>query len=464
MEKLLRQFINYLKTNHLLDDVQTVVVGLSGGVDSMVLINLLIACKDKFGIEIAAAHVNHQLRGEESDSDEKLVVTFCKQNGIPFYHKKVNVNQYARTHHLSKEMAGRELRYAFFREISGKYEKSVIATGHTADDQTETILLRFLKGASLKGLEGIAPQRENIIHPFLFARKSQLFAYANSHHIAFCEDRTNFEEYCLRNTVRNILIPKIEKSINPSLNESICEISQTIAEINDVLRQQAKQALEESVISRKRQEILLEISRLKKYLIGVEKEIIRQCVYQLKPNCPTPGFKTMNQLISMISTGETGNYLHLTDNIYANIDRGRLLLFRKDTVEWNEIAIQPNSVVNTTTFRFECQIVDSGNFNPLYHHQGTEFIDLDTIHGNLRLRRWINGDKIVPFGSKSSKKLSDIFTNKKIPTIRKHEIPILTDDEKIIWICGMTLSDECKISSKTQHILKLSYKENDCES
>ncbi|HNZ36660.1 MAG TPA: tRNA lysidine(34) synthetase TilS, partial [Candidatus Marinimicrobia bacterium] len=165
---LQRKFVEYVEQNHLLNDVRTVVAAVSGGVDSMCLLDLLMSEKKRWDIEIVVAHFNHQIRGPEADSDENLVRQFCDNHSLPFFSAAENVPKIARAKRISLEMAGRELRYAFFQKIAADFPNSIIATAHTLDDQAETILLRMLKGTGLQGLSGIAMRRENIVRPLLF--------------------------------------------------------------------------------------------------------------------------------------------------------------------------------------------------------------------------------------------------------------------------------------------------------
>lgn len=461
MQTLISPFKHFLKSHHMLDDVETVVVGLSGGVDSVVLTHLLYSHQNQFHIQIVVAHVNHQLRGAESDADEAFVRKFCKQLEIPLVVTSVDVNQYAKAHDLSTETAGRELRYAFFSKVAAQYEKSVIATAHTADDQAETVLLRFLRGSSLKGLEGILPKRDNIIRPLLFAKKAQIYAYAKTNQLRFHEDATNFQEYCLRNIVRNAIIPKITEKLNPGLTETMNEMAKTVSEAHDAIAHYAEKALTETIVRRSSHEIVLEISRLKNYFIAVEKEMIRQILYQLEYNCQAPGNKTMEQLSAMIQSGLTGKWLQMTDHIFANVDRGNLVLYKCEPEDWDGHVLRAGETFQTNSFRISCDISSIEEFQSHDRRRNVEFIDGDLIKGEIVVRKWRRGDKLKPFGFTGIKKVSDIFINDKVPFIKKDQIPLLSDHSGIIWVCGLAVADGYRITSRTQHMLKLTYEEID---
>ncbi|MDD5766270.1 MAG: tRNA lysidine(34) synthetase TilS [Candidatus Marinimicrobia bacterium] len=461
MQTLITEFKHFLKKHNMLEGVETVVVGLSGGVDSIVLTHLLYSHRHQFHFKITAAHVNHQLRGAESNADEAFVREFCEQLQIPLTVKSVDVNRYSQEYDLSKETAGRELRYAFFSEVAAKYKNSTIATAHTADDQSETVLLRFLRGSNLKGLEGILPKRDNIIRPLLFAQKVQLYDYAEKNHLRFCEDATNFQQYCLRNIIRNSIIPVITEKLNPGLTETMNEMAKTVSEAHNAISCYAGNALKETIIRQSAHEIILEISRLKKYFIAVEKEMIRQSLYQLEPTCQAPGNKTMEQLSATIRHGLTGKYLQMTDNVFANIDRGNLILYKRESDDWNGKILHTGETFQTKSFQISIRISSLEEFRSQNRCRNVEFIDSDRIENEIVVRKWRRGDKLKPFGFAGIKKVSDIFTNNKIPVIKKDRIPLLSDHRGIIWVCGLAVANEYRITNRTQHILKLTYEEID---
>ncbi|PIS27834.1 MAG: tRNA lysidine(34) synthetase TilS [Candidatus Marinimicrobia bacterium CG08_land_8_20_14_0_20_45_22] len=461
MQKLIIEFKHFLKKHHLLENVETVVVGLSGGADSVVMTHLFSIYQNQFNIQIIAVHVNHQLRSTESDGDETFVRKFCEQMKIPLFTTSVDVKNYAKEHNLSDETAGHELRYAFFSEVAERYKNSIIATAHTADDQAETVLLRFLRGSSLKGLEGILLKRGNIIRPLLFSQKEQIYGYAEKNHLQFREDSTNFQECCLRNIIRNSIIPKITKELNPGLIKTTNEMAKMLSEVHDAITRYAVNALTETIVRQSSHEIVLEISRLKNYFIAVEKEIIRQGLYQLESNYQAPGNKAMEQIVTMIQNGLTGKWLKMTDSIFANVDRDNLVLYKREPDDWDGKILREGETLQTKSFQISCQVSSIEEFRSQDHHRNIEFIDRDLIEKEITVRKWQNGDKLKPFGFSGIKKVSDIFINNKIPVIKKDRIPLLTGHRGIIWVCGLAIANEYRITHRTQNILKLTYMEND---
>lgn len=459
MNNLFTRFVEFSEKHSLFNGIQNAVACVSGGVDSMVMLSLLIVLRERRDINLVAAHFNHKLRGVLADEDEQLVVDYCKKNNVKLYRKRLDVRKYAKNNNVSLEMAGRELRYDFYQEVAIQLNNSVIVTGHTLDDHAETVLLRIFKGTGLQGLEGIPIKRSNIIRPILFARKRDLYSYAHEHNIPFSEDHTNHEQSCQRNVIRNCIIPRIIEDINPGLIESVYNMSQILIEANDFVAETVKKALDKVILEETSHQIVLEISCLKNYFTAVEKEALRQCIFRLKKDFKPIGFRIMNNLVSLIHSNETGKLLRLSGELIANVDRGRLILSLKKSNDWSEIAVKPGKTYKINSFIFSSEVVPVSEYSKQPNRSNIEFIDLDKIDGEVRLRRWRFGDRIRPLGLGHSKKVSDLLVDLKVQRLKKNHIPLLICNEEIIWVCGLKLSDLFKITSETTTILKLRYEE-----
>jgi tRNA(Ile)-lysidine synthase len=456
---LQRKFYDFVDDNHLLVKCQTVVAAVSGGVDSMSLLDLLMASRERWQVGIVVAHFHHQLRGAEADRDEELVRKFCAEHKIPFFRDTAEVRKIARQRRVSPEMAGRDLRYAFFQKIANNYPGSVIATAHTLDDQAETILLRMLKGSGLQGLSGIAPRRGNIIRPLLFAAKTELYEYARERQLPFAEDHTNALLDCQRNIIRNQLLPGIKNKINPNIATTLANLAQNLGEARQYLAEAARIALDDLIISADSEQIVLDKSGLKTYFIAVEKEIIWQGLQRLAGSVPTLSFKRMNALMNLVNNGKTGRRFVVENAIMALIDRERLILHRNSCADWPEANFFPGQTVTNAYFTLSTEVLDVSHFRRSARRSQTEFIDLDRLDNELILRHWRKGDRITPLGMDKPKKVSDIFIDLKVPLMLKCQIPVLVSGPKIVWLAGLVLADEFKVSATTKMILKLTYEE-----
>ncbi|MBN2601886.1 MAG: tRNA lysidine(34) synthetase TilS [Candidatus Marinimicrobia bacterium] len=436
------------------------IAGVSGGVDSMVMLKCLLEYRKETEINLITAHLNHQLRGQAADLDEVTVQNFCQENDCEFVSKTVNIKEMARKQRISMEMAGREARYQFFREIGGRHTNSLIATAHTADDQVETVLYRIFKGTGINGLQGIRVKRNNIIRPLLFARKTDIYAYAIENNIPYREDHTNIDTTIPRNFIRQTLIPSIKSKINPSVERSILHLSEIFSDLEKLNQISVKKALKKCLLRQTSTEIALDISHLKKLFNSVIFEVIRESISFLHSDPATLDFNLTARISSLMRSGQTGNFLRLSNNITASLNRSELILRKNDSPNWNGFDITPGQSYANTFFNFRTELVSIGEYIADSENKNIEYVDDDKLtYSPLFLRPWQKADRIVPLGSSHSKKISDIFIDQKVVLHKKSHIPILLCGKSIVWVCGHKLSDLYKIDTTTTRVLKLVYKE-----
>jgi len=456
---LYHDFKLFIEDNHFLTIDDRILIAVSGGVDSMVLLHLFLRLRSENELPIQVVHLNHSLRGHKADQDEKLVSDFCSTNHCKFYSEKIDVKRYAREKHLSLEVAGREVRYSLFQRQATSSGCSLIATAHTLDDQVETILYRIIKGTGLKGLEGIRIKRGNIIRPLLFATKQQVYDYAGKHQIPFNEDHTNRDEQIPRNYIRYQLIPAIRSGLNPALADAILNLSAIARDANAFIQPFVREALESCMIQTTKREITLDISRLKKYFTTVKIEVIRECLKQLKFLHSAGDYKMLTRITQLIETGTTGKQLKIGPEWSAYVNRNQLILEHNSGNHWTPLQIEPGKAYQTEYFRFGSEVVNIAKISLSQTNRNLEYIDLNDLGRQITLRPWKRGDRIKPVNTSFTKKVSDLFIDHKISLIRKKRIPILESDGTIVWVCGMQLSDNFKIKPKTVKALKLYYEE-----
>ena len=455
------RFSAFLAHHQLINNNSTVIAGVSGGVDSMVMLYCLTKYREEESINLIAAHLNHQIRGKAAEADETTVRNFCMKNNCDFVTKSVNVPTLAADQGISLEMAGRAARYRFFSEIAEKYPNSLIATAHTADDQVETILFRIFKGTGIRGLQGIPVRRNNIIRPLLFANKSDLYTCARENDIPFNEDHTNTDDTIPRNYIRQALIPSIKSTINPSLERSVLHLSEIFSDITNITEKTTAEALKQCVLRQTSAEIALDISRLKKYFNVIKYEVIRDSVNNLHPDSAEINFSIMERLVRLMNSGQTGRRQRISDDVTALVNRNELIIQKSESHPWAGFNIQPGKTYSNEVFDFQSEILNKIDFKPDRNDKNTEYVDLNKLHNQtLSLRPWQTGDRMIPLGGSQSKKISDIFIDQKVPLHEKGRIPILLSGDSIVWVCGYKLSDTFKIDSKTNHILKLMYRNN----
>lgn len=456
---LYQQFHSFIRQKQLLEQVDYIILGVSGGVDSMVLLHLFLQYRQQHKIDILAAHLNHSLRGQKADKDESLVKAYCQSINCAYTSRKVNVRAYAKKNNLSLEMAGRELRYNFFEEFARENPRSLIATAHTKDDQVETILYRIIRGAGVKGLAGIQLKRGNIIRPLLFASKEQLYEYAAQHQIPFSEDHTNRDEKIQRNFIRQSLIPSIKANLNPSFDTAVLRLSTISEDVTKFIHNAGTEALDDCFVYSNSIEIALDISRLKKYFTTVKIEVVRECFNRLNYPYPAVDYNMLTRIVQIAEEGTTGKRLRIAANLQAYVDRGNLIFEYDKNPHWQALQIVPGMEYKTDYFRFASEIVKDRDYSEGIEQRTIEYLDLDKLGENLVLRPWEKSDRIKPLNAPYTKKVSDIFIDQKIPLNKKKRIPILESDGKIVWVCGLKLSDEFKLKPMTRRTLKVYYEE-----
>ncbi len=453
-------FLNFCESENLLSSSRHILVCVSGGVDSMVLLHLLWKFKESFKYNLSAAHFNHLTRDGASDDDEELVRVYCRQLEIKLYTERADVGTLAGKMGISFEMAGRRLRYQFFEKTAREIGNATIATAHIQSDNTETILMRLINGTGLHGLTGIEVKRDNIIRPLMFAQKTNLCQYAEIHKIPYHDDHTNFENECQRNVIRNTILPEIRKYLNPSIDNNMNNFSKIILEYLSFIKKIARKQFSQCAGRITAGYLEFGIEKLKKLEPVIRKEVLLAGFHEINNKIYNyPSFHYMQRIEDLIFSSDTGRYIEPFKNIVVLVNRENLVILNKKIIAWEELEIRPGKIYTRDSFIFTSKFIKFEDFTSVNNSRSVEYIDADKIRGKLRLRHWRQGDSFSPLGSQFKKKLSDFFIDNKIPRFLKDHIPLLWDEEKIIWVCGMQISDHVKITKKTRKILKLEYKE-----
>ena len=254
--------IDTIKKYNLIENGDKIVIGVSGGPDSITLLNVLLEIKKEnvFNFDIVVCHINHMIR-EEANDDEEYVSNFCKKYNIDFYAKRIDIENKAKKLKIGTEEAGRIVRYNFFNEILGKTSSNKIATAHTANDNAETVLMNIIRGSGTTGLKGIEPKRDNLIRPLINCTRNEIEEYCEKNNLKPRIDKTNFENIYTRNKIRNMLIPYIKENFNPNIIESINRLSDLSKQENEYLENETKKAYKNTLISAKNDEIILDLNK-----------------------------------------------------------------------------------------------------------------------------------------------------------------------------------------------------------
>ncbi len=438
-----REFIN---KERLISHNAKVIVGLSGGKDSMALLDILML----LGYRCMAAHCNFHLRGDESDRDEKFVKKWCKSIDIPYTSINFDTKQYAADRKISIEMAARELRYNWFEILRKHHDADYIAVAHHKDDTVETVLLNLIRGTGIKGLTGIAPKNGYIIRPLLSISRLEIENYISKREIPYVTDSTNKEDIYLRNSLRLNVIPLLE-TLNPSVKEAIYRTSQNVTEAEKVYSKSVDNAIKELFNNNK-----IDINELKKSASPVSVLFELLTPYGFTPSAILDITESINSISGKVFFSD--NNTELDKKRYRLIkDRSHFILdiinasdseIKDYTIEEGASGIDYPVKLKITNLKAPAEI--KFNRNLLY-------IDADKIKFPLKLRKWEKGDWFIPFGMKGRKKLSDYFTDRKFSLKDKDDAWVLTSNNDIIWIVGERNDERFKITGNSKNIILIEH-------
>ena len=442
--RLLEHFKQYNERHLLFSHQDKILLTVSGGVDSMVMLSLFV----EGGYDIGVAHCNFNLRGAESDGDEASVEAAAKSYGVPYYCKRFDTKAEMELTGESMEMAARRLRYEWFNELSREHGYTAIAIAHHIDDSIETFFINLFRGTGLRGLTGITRQRGNVIRPLLFAERREIHEYAVSHKIAFREDSSNHSQKYLRNKIRIGMLPKV-REINPRftsimrgnlyhlsdaqrfIEASISKIKQTVLEHN------------ENGVDR------IHTSLIEEYF---PQEFV---IYEILST--QYGFKgdVVDELYRALKGSESGKRFYSKEYI-ACVDRTDIVIApiaEDDDCKTIVSREQLRSYCGNSVLYFEHTDID--NVSDYNAPAEVAYLDEQKLVYPLTLRRWQEGDSFIPFGMIGRKKVSDYLIDRKVSVIEKSRQFVLLSGEDIVWVVGRRIDDRYRITKQTENILKI---------
>ena len=435
---MIDQFQAYINRCNLIAEGDKLILALSGGIDSMVLADLLLKAK----VEFVAAHCNFHLRCEESDGDEKFVREYAEKHDIQCFVKHFETEKYAAEQGFSIEMAARALRYAWFEELRQQLNYDKIAVAHHADDQAETFIINLLRGAGLRGLKGMQPKNGAIIRPMLWASREQIHQYAIENSIAWREDHTNAEIVYLRNKIRNQLLPVFDE-LHPEARQGLYKSLEHLASENELYRELLKEKLNQII------EHNDEIQSIPHSAFFIQHSAFQLLFEWLRQY----GFNTdqCHFIYEAMDTGIGNKYYSPSHQLV--IGRGELQLSEIKTENNEEIQIEigEEGIISPIHLRFSCYekapdfVIDKSSDIAL--------LDADKIHFPLTLRHWHHGDRFYPLGMKGSKLLSDFFVDQKFTEAQKKNVFLLVSaDNQILWVIGYRIDNRFRITNTTKKV------------
>jgi len=445
----------YILNKNLINENEKILIAFSGGADSLALLLMLHALREELHIELGACHVNHMLRGKDAEEDEIFCSEVARKLSIPFYSIKKDVRGYAKKKGLSVEVAGRELRYAFFKDIMVNHRYEKCATAHHLDDQVETVLLNLMRGSGLNGLTGMSPKREEYIKPILFLKKEELLAYLKEQSMEPREDDSNMESIYQRNKVRNKLIPYIRENFNEDFPETIWRMTDLLREDLDFIHEQVEKVKSEYVEKRKDNRIVIRKEAFHQHKAVVSR-LLFDAIESVKGNITDIEEVHIRDMIAL-QKNETGKNIDIKDAVVARNDYGNLIIERKKTdtereenMLHEELKIPGTYVVDGKTIRFRYVERDE-----IVKDKKLRFFNGDVIEETVIVRNRQEGDRMRPFGMKGYRKLKNILIDKKISREDRDKLLVFQNRNEIFYIGSMIISDDYKVKDNTVKILEI---------
>ncbi|MDD6479043.1 MAG: tRNA lysidine(34) synthetase TilS [Oscillospiraceae bacterium] len=406
-----------------------ITVALSGGADSVCLLYALNELKGKLGITLSAAHLNHSIRGSEADRDEAFVKELCSSLGIPLACEKIDVPEYAKSHSLSLELAARQVRYDFLARVS----KGVVATAHSADDNLETVVFNLARGTALKGLCGIPPVRDRIIRPLIYCSRVDIEQYCEENGLSYVTDSTNLSDDYTRNKIRHNIVPVL-KEVNPAVARAVTRMSESLSLDNDLLENLAEEEYKKRIVDG-----LLDIKGFDKIHKAVSLRVLKCFLNDL--DVLEFSSKHLEQLYNICVRG---GEISLPKAVFVS-ESGRLHI-KTDTLSNKEYKVEVLPIEKS-------EFLSSKKINNLLLKN---YLDCDRIIGKLEIRTKLSGDTIKLKNKNGTKTLTKLYNEYRIPLTERKTLPVLCDDEGVVWVYKIGVAERCAADENSKSILKIS--------
>ncbi|GAX61690.1 tRNA(Ile)-lysidine synthase [Candidatus Scalindua japonica] len=485
MLQLRKQVAGVIRDFNLFNDKDRIILGVSGGPDSVALLSLIYNVRrvNPPYSTIFIAHLNHSLRGRESDGDGQFVSSLADKYKIQLIAEKRDVREIARERKMSLEETARDVRYKFFENAAKSVGANVIAVGHNADDNAETILHRIIRGTGITGVSGIRPKRKltptstiNLVRPLLFTCRKDIIAYLEEKNITYRVDSTNIEKDKLRNKIRLELIPHLEKNYNPKIKKSLVTLGETAIQNCDYLEKETNVLFKSVLINREAKtethidKIVLDINKLKESSQILQQMIVKEVIIRLNIPLKKIGNKNYKNILNLLNSKKT-EINHMIKE-YLNIrreenelcfSRNKFYVEERPVLSETEIKIPGETELVDMNYQVKTEIREiKNNFLEEFKQKKTskeEAVDFDKVSMPLTVRTRRQGDKFWPLGSQGVKKIKDFFIDNKVPVMDRDAIPLVTMNGQPVWIVGFRIDDRIRVSEETTKLLMMKFEE-----
>lgn len=465
------QFSSILQERCHIYPGQKLLVGVSGGSDSMCLLHLL----KQLDYDVTAAHLDHKIR-MESGRDADFIRDMCQSWQIPCVIRQYDVLKWCDDHHMNLEEGARNLRYEFLHDRAKEIHASAILIGHHADDQVETVLMHFIRGAGLAGLKGMEyrtlllqySDEIPLVRPLLSFTKPEILKYCLENNIPFVQDQTNVDTTFFRNRLRHELIPELE-TYNPRFRDVIIRMVDSLQADNDTLFESTEKVWKSILLEQEDQYVRLDLHKLKSNSRGQRWNVFRRAVRDLRPELRDFDHAVLSRLDEFVCHPAQPKTIDLVGNLEARLDENSLWITEKGfhpavlnypQYDGDALGVKaPFEIKLVNGWMMFGETVEREAFAPeviMNAPKNEAWLDVDKLEGSIQIRNPAPGDRIQPLGSHGHhSKVSDQFINHNIPRNARPAYPVLCDSNKIIWLPGIMISEMCKVTDSTKKMLHL---------
>lgn len=452
-DKFLEKIKATIAGHSMLSGGETVLIGLSGGPDSVCLLHVLHRLREEFDLKLHALYIDHGLRPEETPAELEFCRTLCKGLAVPFASRVVDVKAYAKGHGMNKQEAARELRYRVFDEVLQETRAARIALGHTADDQVETFLMRFFRGSGPKGLSGIPPVRGEIIRPLIGTERREIEGFLDEHRISYIVDSSNLGQDYLRNRIRQVLMPELRK-INPSLTMTVTRTMEILREEEQYFDLVVTKTLMRLISRKTEDRIELFLAPLETLDKVILRRVLRRAISETR-GLRGLEFVHIEEIIGLARDGKPGDRVHLPKGLrairgYATLEitaeAPRRVASHQLPVPGEAVLKEVGAVVRASVYAEAGDLGDG---------KTVAVLDAGKTGAALVVRARDKGDFFYPLGFGKRKKLQDLFVDMKVPRDERDAVPIIFSGDDIVWVAGYRPDERFRVTGETRSFLRL---------
>lgn len=448
-----KRVFEYIQEHQMIEDQDRVVVGVSGGADSVCLLHILLEVQKKISFQIGVVHVNHNLRGEEADADQMFVERLCREHRIEYEVFSFAVGDIAGRQKLTVEEAGRKVRYEAFADFSKRWQGTKTALAHHQNDVAETMIYNLVRGSGIAGLCSVHPVRNQYIRPILCMNRAEVEQYLRERQLIWRSDSSNLDETYMRNRIRHRVIDYLTREVNPKAVEHMADAAGSLYEAEQYLTMQAEEKAGHYV--RREDNRVFVFQEVTKEHPVIQKYILRSCYSHLagsKKDLSREHLEMSRQLFEK----QVGSHFDLPDGIRVRRTYHEVVfeLAAKNTAKNSPVSfpLVIPGINSTGQIKLECRVLE-GCQKIIPEKIYTKWLDYDKMSDNLVLRNRQPGDYIAVCQSGGTKKIKDYFIDAKIPREERGEILLLADGSEILWIIGHRISEKYKVTKETKRIL-----------